>query len=892
MSFSRYRVGLMATAAAFVAGGAFAQQQQAQVGGIEEIVVTARQRAESLQEIPLAIAAFSAQDIQKAGFTNLGDIALQSSGIQFNPNMSGAAPGRFNSVIRIRGVNVLSPLPHLQATSLFVDGVYSLGGAQVLPINDLERVEIIKGPQSAFFGRNTFAGAINYITKNPNLDEYEGKVDFTGATYNYYETNVQHTGPLVDGKLGYLANIRLYNKGAQWTATDGGKLGKQVSESASLALYSEPFDGFSIKVRGFYQEDDDGPPGEAFLRGRTLFGNDTCDGTTDTSTATSFPLGARAGTAVTLRPKNFVCGKVPSAKAANLRITANTSLRPAILSRVRTVFDGETNRFLPPQASPDFLIQNFINRKFIPGIPDVDGFGMRRNTERYSLNANYEFGGGYTATLTAGYNKTASNWILDFDHTDVESWYSADPQTGKDKSAELRFASPGEDRFRWVAGATYYKQTFITNGAGGLALSMCAADPTCAIGPGNFGLAPTNGDKAKVWAGYGQVSYDIVEQLTLDIEYRYMQDERTNTQSAGAGFRNFTEKFKQKTPRVILTYKPSDDLTVYGQASRGTLPGVINGLVSICSNDTFLVPYIIPVGFGIPGEGTPSTASECAQIANQSPGGATIPSTPAQYLDAAEVGIKTNLMDGSLKANVTGYYYKWKNLPFGLSVRYFRDADNPALRDRIPNAFNNTLAFSTSGDAKFKGLEFETAYAVNENWDIQGNLSWNDNEFTTLILTGSFSAEVRNPLRPNAAGALVRSTDPTVVSAANNYSGRTQIRYPEWQGNLSTTYTDKFVGDWDWFARADAIYFGSAFVDFSNYAKSQPYWLVHTRAGVEKENLRIELFVRNLFDTERWAGASALTDFAFQGDLSFTGQGIGLGPQDKRQFGLRVNYGF
>ena len=873
-----------------------AQQQQAQIGGIEEIVVTARQRSETLQEIPLAIAAFSAQDIQKAGFQNLGDIALQSSGIQFNPNMSGAAPGRYNSVIRIRGVNVLNALPHLQATSLFVDGVYSLGGAQVLPITDLERIEIIKGPQSAFFGRNTFAGAINYITKKPRLDEYEGHVDFSGATYDSFETNVQHTGPIVKDKFGYLANVRLYDKGSQWTATDGGRLGKQSSKSASLALYAEPTDGFDIKLRGFYQKDDDGAPAEGFLRTRQSlgFGFDTCDGKSYSSTVSplNVPLGATAGTSITLRPKNYICGAIPEfGDNPNIRITSNTSLRPAIFARVRTVFNGETSVFSPtPVASPDFLIQQLVQRKFIPGVPTLDKFGMERWTKRLSLNSNYEFGRGYIATLTAGYNKMATNWLLDYDHTDIESWYSADPQTGKDRSAELRVVSPGDHRFRWVAGATYYKQKFITNGAGGLAISTCAADPTCAIGPGNFGLSPTNGDKAKVWAGYASASFDFTEQLTLDVEFRYMQDQRTNTQTQGAGFRDFTQKYKQKTPRIILTYKPTDDLTIYGQASRGTLPGVINGLVSICSSDSFLVPFLIPAG--LPNAGTPSTASECAQIASQSPGGTLIASTPAQYLDAGEIGIKSSWMDGAMNVNLTGYYYKWKNLPFGLTVRYFRDADNPALRDRLPNAFNNTLGFSTSGSSKFKGGELETAWKVNDKIDLTGNLSWNSNKFTTLVLTGSFASEIRNPTRANAAGALVRSTDPNVVGAATNYSGSKQIRYPNWQGNLSGTYTDRLTGDWDWFVRTDLIYFGKTYVDFANYSWTSPYWLVHSRAGVEKENLRVELYIRNLFDEKGWAGANAFTDFAVQGDLTFLAQGVSVGPQDKRQFGLRVNYTF
>ncbi|MSO98136.1 MAG: hypothetical protein EXR11_07960 [Rhodospirillaceae bacterium] len=871
---------------------AWAQDQQAQVGGIEEIVVTARQRNESLHEIPLAIAAFTSEDIQKAGFRDFGDIALQTAGINFNPNMSGATPGRYNSVIRIRGVSVLSALPHVQATALFIDGVYSLGGAQVLPIQDLERIEIIKGPQSAFFGRNTFAGAVNYITKKPSLTAYEGKLDVQGATFDSYETNFQHTGPLVEDRLGYLLNVRLFNKGSQWTATDGGELGKQTSKSASLALYSEPTDNLDVKIRAFYQSDDDGPPAEAFLRGRTQFGADSCDGKTDTSISTGFPIGSVAGTSVTLRPKNMVCGRIPQlGEAGAPRVSANTSIRPAILSRVRVPFDGELATPQVAQASPDFLIKQLLQRKYIPGsLPTLDGLGLKRNTFRGSLNANYEFGNGYTATLTAGYNDMRVNWANDFDHTDVESWYSADPQIGKDKSAELRVSSPGEDRLRWLGGATYYKQTFLTSGAGGLALSTCAADPTCATGPGNFGLPATSGDQAKVWAGYGAIGYDVTDQLTVDLEFRYMQDQRTNTQSAGAGFRNFTEKFKQKTPRIILTYKPSDELTIYAQASRGTLPGVINGLVSICSPDAFLQPYLIPVG--LVGAGTPSTASECAQIASQSPGGTLIASTPAQYLDSGEIGIKSNFLDGAANLNLTGYHYKWKNLPFGLTVRYFRDADNPALRDRLPNAFSNTLGFSTQGDATFKGAEVEAALKASDNWEFSGNLSWNKNTFTKLILTGAFSSEVRNPLRAGPTGALVRSADPTVISASQNFSGRTQIRYPKWQGNMSSTYTNTFTRDWEWFARFDAIYNGKTFADFANYSFNSAYWLVHTRIGVENKNLRMELFIRNLFNEKNWGGANAFTDFAVQGDLTFSAQGIGLQPQDKRTFGLRMNYTF
>ena len=831
-------------------------ETKAQQISVEEIVVTARQREESLQDIPLSISAFTAADIEKAGFRDLGDIAIQTAGIQFNVNQSGPQGGRLNASIRMRGIAVGSSLPHLQPVSLFVDGVYSLGGAQVLPIQDLERVEVIKGPQSAFFGRNTFAGAINYITRKPSLSGYEGKVSVSGATYDQYDASVQHTGPLVEGKLGYLANVRLNSKGSMFTATDGGRLGEQSSKSASLALYSEPSENLDVKVRVFYQEDSDGPAQEGSIRGRVF---DNCNGK-------SYQGLDENGASVTLNASNFICGQIPSIDALGSSIVStNTSLRPAIFAQVRPGFDGELSLPTAVMARPDFLIEQALGRKYIPGVPDLDGFGMERRTLRTSLNANWAFADGYTATLTAGYNDMSVNWLLDFDRTDVESWYSVDPQTGVDKSAELRVSSPGENRFRWLAGATYYQQKFVTSGTGGLAITACFI--TCATGPGNFALPATSGDRAKVWATYGAVSYDIVENLTLDLEFRYMEDQRTNTQSQGAGFSEFTDTFKQKTPRAILTYKPYEGTTIYTQVSRGTLPGVINGLVAICSNDSFLQPYVSPV------TGQLSTDSECAQIASQLPGGEAIASSPSQYLDSLEIGWKQTFDDDAGYFNLTGYYYKWKDQTRSVSVRYFRDADDPTLRDRLPNAFPNTLAVATSGTSKSKGVDLEASYLVNENLSLSGNVSWNDNKFSDLVSVGGFVSEVFGV--PNT-----------------NLRGTRQTRYPEWMGSASVAYTDQLNSDWDWFVRGDASYFGKAYADVANISYTDNYWIANVRAGVEKEDFRLEFFVRNLFQERAWAGASSVNDFAAQGDFSFASYALIVTPQDKRTFGLRLNHSF
>ena len=151
---------------------------------LEEIIVTARKRDESLLEAPLSITVFSAEDLSRAGLETLGDIALQTTGLSFQDNIASNRPGRQNTVIRFRGMSPPRGSPHQQLAGLFVDGVFVTGGSQSIPMLDVERVEVIKGPQSAFFGRNTFSGAINYVTRNPSLTEFEGKVRATAGQYS------------------------------------------------------------------------------------------------------------------------------------------------------------------------------------------------------------------------------------------------------------------------------------------------------------------------------------------------------------------------------------------------------------------------------------------------------------------------------------------------------------------------------------------------------------------------------------------------------------------------------------------------------------------------------------------------------------------------------------
>ncbi|MCC6172111.1 MAG: TonB-dependent receptor plug domain-containing protein, partial [Gammaproteobacteria bacterium] len=189
--------------------------QAEEATGLEEIVVTARKRDEALLDTPLSVQAFTSKDIESAGLRNLEDVAALTAGMNFQ-KLGNSQSGRYNSAIRFRGLELLVTTPTNQTGSLFVDGVYILGGAASLQFTDIERIEVIRGPQAAYFGRGTFGGAINYVTADPASD-FRGRV---GLDYspNFGSTGVTASveGPLLGDTLSGRLSIASNKRGAMF----------------------------------------------------------------------------------------------------------------------------------------------------------------------------------------------------------------------------------------------------------------------------------------------------------------------------------------------------------------------------------------------------------------------------------------------------------------------------------------------------------------------------------------------------------------------------------------------------------------------------------------------------------------------------------------------------
>ncbi len=213
---------LIALSSALWSGAALAQDGQADDQGNREIIVTAQRRAESVQSVPITIAAFDQKMVEASGSADITDlngitpnVILQTEGLVANVPM-----------FSIRGMSSADPDPNADPKiSTIINGVYvPFVASTMLDLFDVERVEVLKGPQGVLFGKNNLAGTINIITKAP-AEEAGGEVRLTGGSFGLKQIRGRlETGEFADGVLaakvsgsysdynGYARNILTGNK--------------------------------------------------------------------------------------------------------------------------------------------------------------------------------------------------------------------------------------------------------------------------------------------------------------------------------------------------------------------------------------------------------------------------------------------------------------------------------------------------------------------------------------------------------------------------------------------------------------------------------------------------------------------------------------------------------
>jgi outer membrane receptor protein involved in Fe transport len=561
---------------------------------VDTLIVTARKREEALQEVPVAVTAFSEEALANRQIQSIDDFARFTPGLSFSK-----AFGRATERPVIRGLgNVLAGVQFgvESGAAYFVDGVYYPGDLQSLNLSEVERVEVIRGPQSALYGRNTYSGAINYVTRAPQDFESTAKLRF--GEDGDAELGYRVAGPLIDGVLAGSLNARYYSFDGEYTnIVTGKKVGDEESRSVSGVLDWTPAADLRVRTRVNLQRDDDGT--RAFFL-QPSESNNCFPGTR-----------SNASWAITGSTNNnqYYCGEIK---------------RPADWVALN---DGPA---LPGQPAP------------IPGIPDVpfpgnvvfgtpggDPYnpaqgvafsGVERDLFYSSILAEWDIGGsGYVLSAALAYRDDDLTTGSDSDHSAVNfiagnppanssecTLCASEIDDARDYSAELRLQSPQDTRLRWMLGGFLYDQEIDGR-------DIFFTDSTRS-GTASGGVIEEQG--VENWALFGSVEFDIWDTLTATVEGRYFDEEKELMQTTGGGFDENAD-FDEFAPRVTLNWQATPDVLLYGIYAKGYKPGGLNGTL----------------GASV---GTPSYDQEES--------------------DNYEIGMKSGWFDGRLIANIALFY--------------------------------------------------------------------------------------------------------------------------------------------------------------------------------------------------------------------------------------------
>lgn len=251
MSTSRYHRGLLGIIAATVVTPVVAQEG---ISFIEEIVVTSTKSERTLQEVPLAVSVVGAEDIKESQVLDIKDLQFLVPSLRVTQLQSS---GNTNFIIRGfgNGANNAGIEP---SVGVFIDGVYrSRSAAALFDLPNLERIEVLRGPQSTLFGKNASAGVISVITGKPSLDETTGSVSLTVGEYNQVVLKGDVNGPLSDTVGFSLSGSYNMRDGYYDNLAGGDALGENNRWGVRGQLLFEPSDRLDVRVIGDYSDLDE-----------------------------------------------------------------------------------------------------------------------------------------------------------------------------------------------------------------------------------------------------------------------------------------------------------------------------------------------------------------------------------------------------------------------------------------------------------------------------------------------------------------------------------------------------------------------------------------------------------------------------------------------------------
>ncbi|WP_116365724.1 TonB-dependent receptor [Parahaliea mediterranea] len=460
---------------AIALGLLLAQGSQAQQ--LEEVVVTATLRAESLQDVPISMIAMSGESIKDMNITRAEDFAVDMPAVTISQNP-------IYNFIFIRGVGTPGANQGMeQSVSIFHDGVY-MGRHQLsrAPFMDLERVEVLRGPQSILFGKNTIGGAISLITAKPT-EEFEGMVNASYGSYGEKELNGYLSGPITD-------NLR-----------------------GRIAARGYEIDGYLDNV----MTGDDGPSREdTTVRAQLAW--DATDNLTITGKWENSQFDATQTTTQLGVFNPFNAGAVAFNNLNQALVAAATggNGRERYDDERAVVNDGGA---LLGQVLPEFA--------GLPGFPDLEE-GSQNDMDVGSLTLDWAIGD-HTLTAITGYAQYEYRDICDCDFAALPLT-QADAREDYDQfSQEIRLTSPGGEKLDYIVGLYYHQSDLTYNARDAFGTSMAyqmVGAPSPLLVP-NLSREYTLDQEQDMWAVFGSTTYSFTDATRLTLGLRYFEEQKT-----------------------------------------------------------------------------------------------------------------------------------------------------------------------------------------------------------------------------------------------------------------------------------------------------------------------------------------------------------------------------
>lgn len=682
--------------------------------GLEEIVVTARKVEERLQDIPLSITALGAEQITRQGVARLEDVAKLVPGLTFD---LGAFPNDTRPAIRgmqnDRGRPSVAVL--LDGQDIGGENLYVAGGTSSLNVRllDLERIEVVKGPQSVLYGRSAFSGAVNYVSKRPTMDGWNGRAELELAEGGTQAARASISGPLIDDKLAFRLNAsKLERDGYYQNPVTGEDLGAESSHGFAFSLLFKPTDELSVLAR-FQHADDE----FAQLAAAYIGANETR--VIPSGTYSPFPGGPTLPCPATPTLAD------PTVYAACTRMTVTGRLEA---------------------AADDIQIS---------GSPFGGNFpGLDQQQDTASVEATWESAFG-SYTLLFGYldNVTHSNIDGDYNNYTVSPFelsFSAivdEVYANEHTNWELRW-SHQVGNVDVIIGAQYFDELSTLNSSSQFWLRSPVSIFSGA--PFFFRPAPTQDPPfpgyysrdTRYLGFFGSAQWQLNDQLRLAVEGRY-NDEQLDYYTDGftrlqvalqqgvpscppaapgllgpgpssCGDRAALSESKF-TPRISLDYKLTNDMMTYVTYAKGYKPGGYN-------------------------------VNEVTDLSQQG--------YLSESVDSYEVGVKSSWLSNRLIVNVAAYLNDYTDQQVGIQ--------------RVDDATGQTLsAIANAGKVDIKGAELEANWRVTDQLSLTGYYAYTDATYDEFVI-GELATSVQRIESGNATGDFSgRAVQRTPKNSAN-----------------------------------------------------------------------------------------------------------------------------